>query len=228
MTNFVQHSFWHIVSTQLIWQNQNAMLHRQLFSATVIHCCPVCRKDVPDENDFYLYKGGFNTKSSVSSFVLYCFVSKLQGTEAYSVNCMLRSITETASVIGIFARIQRQMIPAMSQPGTKEVKGHHGCSSSCSSCPRIRHPSLPALYSSYSTMLEPQFLSLCLMPSLQLLCHCLLPPLLLSCTPYQFVPASGCFCYPASASTEISLETTCLCTKVTLCEAPRPSHHVGC
>lgn len=66
----------------------------------------VCQKNVPDGNDFHVYKCGFNTKSSV--FILF-FLS-----------CKAWRCAHATSVRGVFIRIHRET--QFHREATKEVK----------------------------------------------------------------------------------------------------------
>lgn len=109
------------------------------------------QKDVPDGNDLRVHKCGFNINFRVQS----CFVFLVsRQRHAY-----------VASMIGILIRIWRDMVLAISQVGTKEVKCHSRWVGSYGNGTRLRHLSLPAPFSKYTAILEPQFLLLCFMPS---------------------------------------------------------------
>lgn len=114
-----------------------------------------------------------------------------------------------ASMIGILVRIWRDMVLAISQVGTREVKCHScwvGCHSNDT---RLRHPSLPAPFSKYAAILEPRFLSLCFMPSYSFSAT--------SCCLLRSAPAlqimacadSWMLCCQVSASTKTSLGRIC-------------------
>lgn len=127
---------------------------KSLQALILIHCCPACDKRTFSMDRTFRCTNVVSTQNLLCS-VLFCFSSGKAQSHAY-----------VASGIGIFIKIRRDMLLAISQGSTTEVECLPGCSGCSGNCTRIRHPCLPALFSNYTTLRSLHFYCCALCPAI--------------------------------------------------------------